>query len=250
MSDPNIEETTHFGFKSVSAEEKAERVADVFDSVADRYDVMNDLMSLGLHRVWKRFALSVRGLSPASRVLDLAGGTADLTSRAYFVTPNIVLADINDSMLRRGRDRLLDEGRVGVPCVRVDAEALPFADQSFDCVVLAFGLRNVTRKAEALASIYRVLARGGRLVVLEFSQVNFGPIRRVYDEYSFRILPWLGEHIAGSRASYEYLAESIRMHPDQVELQNMFEHAGFERCKYFNLTGGIVAVHRGYRLSS
>ena len=240
-------ETTHFGFESVGIDEKSDRVRAVFDSVAERYDLMNDLMSLGLHRIWKRFALDVCGLRASTRLLDLAGGTGDLTARAYSATQQIVLADINGPMLRRGRDRLLDEGKTGVRCVQVDAEDLPFADGSFDCVVMAFGLRNVTSKERALASIRRVLTRGGRLVVLEFSQVSNATLRRLYDEYSFRVLPSLGALIAGDAASYRYLAESIRMHPDQRALLGMFEAAGFERCRYFDLAQGVVAVHRGYR---
>jgi len=247
MSGKQPEETTHFGFESVGVGEKADRVRAVFDSVAGHYDVMNDLMSLGLHRIWKRFALDVCGLRPSTRLLDLAGGTGDLAVRAYAKTRHIVLADINGAMLQRGRDRLIDEGKVGVRSVQVDAEALPFADGAFDCVVMAFGLRNVTNKERALRSIHRVLARGGRLVVLEFSQVSDERLRRLYDAYSFRVLPWLGARIAGDASSYRYLAESIRVHPDQDALLRMFEEAGFERCRHFNLAQGVVAVHRGYR---
>ena len=247
MNGKQPEETTHFGFESVGVGEKADRVRAVFDSVAGHYDVMNDLMSFGLHRIWKRFALDVCGLRPSTRLLDLAGGTGDLAARAYARTRQIVLADINGAMLQRGRDRLIDEGKVGVRSVQVDAEALPFADGAFDCVVMAFGLRNVTNKERALRSIHRVLARGGRLVVLEFSQVSDERLRRFYDAYSFRVLPWLGARIAGDANSYRYLAESIRVHPDQDALLRMFEDAGFERCRHFNLAHGVVAVHRGYR---
>jgi demethylmenaquinone methyltransferase/2-methoxy-6-polyprenyl-1,4-benzoquinol methylase len=249
MDDPK---TTHFGFEQVSVDEKAGRVASVFDSVSERYDVMNDLMSFGMHRLWKRFAISVCGLRPGARVLDLAGGTGDMSALAYPVvgaSGEIVLADINRAMLQRGRDRLMDKGMLPrVRCVQVDAEALPFPDEHFDCVMMAFGLRNVTEKQRALESIYRVLRRGGRAIVLEFSQVTLAPLRPVYDAYSFRLLPALGERIARDGASYQYLAESIRMHPDQGTLLEMFSEAGFERCKYFNLAAGIVAVHRGYRL--
>ena len=248
MSDPW---TTHFGFETVEVDRKAERVRSVFDSVADHYDLMNDLMSFGLHRAWKRFAIGACGLREGVRLLDLAGGTGDLSARAHPLvgrTGEIVLADINASMLARGRDRLLDEGKsVRVRYVQADAESLPFGDGTFDCVVFGFGLRNVTRKEKALAAAHRVLRRGGRLVVLEFSAV-VPALRPLYDAYSFRVLPALGRGIAGDAASYRYLAESIRMHPTQDVLRGMLEDARFERCTYFNLAGGVVAVHRGYRL--
>ena len=247
------EPTTHFGFETVEVDRKAARVAGVFDSVAPRYDLMNDLMSLGLHRVWKRFAIGVCGLRPGAKLLDLAGGTGDMSALAYRAigaAGEIVLADINASMLRRGRDRLLDEGKLPrVSCVQVDAEQLPFPDRSFDCVVMAFGLRNVTLKERALESIHRILRRGGRLVVLEFSELKARPARPAYDLFSFWLLPALGKRIAGDAESYQYLAESIWMHPNQDALLGMFEAVGFERCSYFNLSAGIVAVHRGYRLA-
>jgi len=247
-------ETRHadFGFERVSEAEKDRRVAGVFDSVAARYDLMNDLMSFGLHRAWKRFAVAVCGLRPGMRVLDLAGGTGDLSALVYSEVGaggRIVLADINSSMLVRGRERLLDRGMLPrVQVARADAERLPFLDRSFDCVIMAFGLRNVTRKEVALAAIFRTLRPGGRLVVLEFSTAAGRVLRACYDAYSFKLLPALGRLVAGDEGSYRYLAESIRMHPDQSMLREMFEAAGFERCTFFNLTSGVVAVHRGYRL--
>ena len=248
----NDSETTHFGYQTVGVDEKANRVASVFHSVADRYDLMNDLMSMGMHRLWKRFAIDVCGLRPGMKLLDLAGGTADMTRLAYRAvgeTGSIVVADINASMLQVGRDRLVDAGMVPrARCVQVDAECLPFPAGTFDCVVMAFGLRNVTDKDRALRSINRVLRRGGRLVVLEFSTVRFAPLAPLYDWYSFRMLPALGKRVAGDADSYQYLAESIRMHPDQETLRTMMSDAGFGRCSVLNLSGGIVAVHRGYRL--
>jgi demethylmenaquinone methyltransferase/2-methoxy-6-polyprenyl-1,4-benzoquinol methylase len=244
-------ETTHFGYQTVDAREKARKVAGVFDSVASRYDVMNDLMSLGVHRLWKRFAVDLCGIRPGNRVLDLAGGTGDLSSRLLpLVGPKgrVVLSDINASMLQEGRKRLVDEGAVGnIAYAQADAEQLPFPDGTFDCVTIGFGLRNVTRKERALAAMYRVLKPGGRLIILEFSHPVAPGLKPAYDLYSFAILPILGKLVAGDAASYRYLAESIRMHPDQDTLLRMMEDAGFERCQYFNLSGGIVAVHRGYK---
>jgi len=240
---------THFGFETVDENEKAKRVAGVFTSVASKYDVMNDLMSAGLHRVWKRFAISVSGVRPGQRVLDVAGGSADLTRlflREVQETGQVVLTDINNAMLRVGRDRLLDEG-IATPVTQCDAEHLPFPDNYFDCVSIAFGLRNVTHKEAALAEIRRVLKPGGRVIVLEFSKVA-KPLEKAYDLYSFKVLPKLGQLIANDAESYRYLAESIRMHPGQEELKKMMEDAGLERVEYFNLTGGVVAVHRGYKL--
>ena len=239
---------THFGYQQVPEDEKAGRVARVFDSVASRYDLMNDLMSAGLHRLWKRVAIERCAVRPGERVLDLAGGTGDLArllaARAG-PTGEVVLTDINASMLRIGRDALLDAGTV-VPAVQCDAQRLPFADGRFDCVSIGFGLRNVTRKEQALAEMYRVLRPGGRLVVLEFSSV-WRPLKPLYDAYSFGVLPQLGRMFAGDPDSYRYLAESIRMHPGQDELKAMIEAAGFERVDYLNLSAGVVAVHRGFR---
>jgi len=239
---------THFGFETVAEEEKARRVAGVFDSVADKYDVMNDLMSVGLHRLWKRFAVGVSGVRPGQRVLDVAGGSADL-SRLFLKktgsSGQVVLTDINNAMLRVGRDRLLDEGIV-TPIAQCDAERIPFPDNYFDCVSIAFGLRNVTHKDAALREMHRVLKPGGRLIVLEFSKV-WKPLEPLYDAYSFKLLPKMGELVTGDADSYRYLAESIRMHPGQEELKQMMEEAGLERVEYFNLTGGVVAVHRGYK---
>jgi len=242
---------THFGFRDVPFGEKAKLVRNVFDSVADKYDVMNDLMSLGIHRIWKRIALQLSHVRPGESVLDLAGGTGDMTAlfqRRVGATGQVVLSDINAAMLSRGRDRLLDEGICGnVRYAQIDAEKLPFADDRFDCVCIAFGLRNVTHKETALQSILRVLKPGGRAIILEFSEVQGELMRKGYDLYSFKLLPLLGKWIAGDADSYRYLAESIRMHPNQERLKAMMEQAGFARCEYFNLTHGIVAVHRGYK---
>jgi demethylmenaquinone methyltransferase/2-methoxy-6-polyprenyl-1,4-benzoquinol methylase len=235
--------TAHFGYQEVPEEEKARRVADVFESVAGRYDLM-----AGLHRWWKRFAVEQSRVRPGERVLDVAGGTGDLT-RLYGERVGaggmVVLTDINGAMLTRGRDRLLDEGRA-VPALQCDAEHLPFPDETFDCVTVAFGLRNMTHKDVALREMTRVLRAGGRLIVLEFSRV-WKPLAPLYDLYSFRVLPRLGEVIARDAASYRYLAESIRMHPDQETLKNMMEQAGLEKVEYFNLAAGVVALHRGYK---
>jgi demethylmenaquinone methyltransferase/2-methoxy-6-polyprenyl-1,4-benzoquinol methylase len=244
-----MSKTTHFGFETVNEADKARKVAGVFTSVAGKYDVMNDLMSAGLHRVWKRFAVSLSGVREGQRVLDVAGGSADL-SRLFLkkVGSNgqVVLTDINNAMLRVGRDRLLDEG-FATPVTQCDAEHLPFPDNYFDCVSIAFGLRNVTHKDAALREMHRVLKPGGRLIVLEFSKVA-KPLEKIYDIYSFKLLPKIGQFIAGDADSYRYLAESIRMHPGQEELKQMMVDAGLERVEYFNMTGGVVAVHRGYKL--
>jgi demethylmenaquinone methyltransferase/2-methoxy-6-polyprenyl-1,4-benzoquinol methylase len=243
---------THFGFQQVPEHEKAGRVRAVFDSVADRYDLMNDLMSLGIHRLWKRQTVALSGVRRGQRVLDLAAGTGDLSARfAGLVGPEgiVVFSDINAAMLQRGRMRMVDEGRAGnVGYVQADAQQLPFRDNHFDCVTMAFGLRNVTAKEQALASIFRVLRPGGRVLVLEFSHPGSKPLRLAYDLYSFQVLPRLGRLVAGDSDSYRYLAESIRMHPDQETLKSMMEEAGFERCTYLNLTGGIVAIHRGFKV--
>jgi demethylmenaquinone methyltransferase/2-methoxy-6-polyprenyl-1,4-benzoquinol methylase len=245
-------ETTHFGYKEVPVEEKAGRVRAVFDSVASRYDLMNDLMSLGIHRLWKRQTVALAGVRRGQRVLDLASGTGDLAERFAGIVGAeglVIMSDINAAMLAQGRDRLLDLGRVGnLRYALADAERLPFAPETFDCVTIGFGLRNVTRKEWALAEMFRVLRPGGRALILEFSHPNSRALSRVYDLYSFSVLPGLGRLIAADAESYRYLAESIRMHPDQETLKAMMEAAGFERCSYFNLSGGIVAIHRGYKL--
>jgi demethylmenaquinone methyltransferase / 2-methoxy-6-polyprenyl-1,4-benzoquinol methylase len=244
-----MSKTTHFGFETVAEEEKAKRVAGVFTSVASKYDIMNDLMSVGLHRIWKRIAISISGVRAGQRVLDVAGGSADL-SRLFLkeVGPGgqVVLTDINNAMLRVGRDRLLDDG-IATPVTQCDAEHLPFPDNYFDCVSIAFGLRNVTHKDAALREMKRVLKPGGRVIVLEFSRVA-KPLEKFYDFYSFKLLPKMGQLIANDADSYRYLAESIRMHPGQEELKQMMIDAGLERVEYFNMTGGVVAVHRGYKL--
>lgn len=244
-----MSKTTHFGFQTVAEEEKAKKVAGVFTSVASKYDVMNDLMSVGLHRIWKRFAVGLANVHEGQRVLDIAGGSGDL-SRLFLDkvggSGQVVLTDINNAMLRVGRDRLLDEG-LATPAAQCDAEHLPFPDNYFDCVSIAFGLRNVTHKDAALREMHRVLKPGGRLIVLEFSKVA-KPLEKVYDFYSFKLLPKMGEIIANDADSYRYLAESIRMHPGQEELKQMMVDAGLERVEYFNMTGGVVAVHRGYKL--
>jgi len=241
---------TDFGFKEVEASEKAGKVAEVFHSVASRYDLMNDLMSVGLHRAWKMFAIVSANLQPGMRVLDIAGGTGDM-ARAFAkrvgTSGSVVLTDINASMLNIGRDRLLNQGLM-LPCVQCDAEALPFANNSFDLVCVAFGLRNMTHKELALAQMNRVLKPGGKLLVLEFSKIT-AALKPLYDAYSFKVLPWLGKKVAKDSASYQYLAESIRMHPDQETLKQMMEQAGFSRVGYHNLTAGVAALHMGYKLS-
>jgi demethylmenaquinone methyltransferase/2-methoxy-6-polyprenyl-1,4-benzoquinol methylase len=243
--------TTHFGFKQVKTEEKVRMVRGVFDSVAQRYDVMNDLMSLGIHRIWKRIAIQLANVREGDQVLDLAGGTGDLTllfEKRVGPKGRVVLADINSQMLRTGRDRLIDKGLVNnVSFAQVNAECLPFEDNTFDCVCIGFGLRNVTDKDAAIRSMLRVLKPGGRLIVLEFSHPTDKITEKVYDFYSFNLLPKIGKWVADDEDSYRYLAESIRMHPKQDELKQMMENAGFENCEYFNMTQGIVAVHRGYK---
>lgn len=247
----NDQSTTHFGFKKVSRAEKAGKVAEVFDSVASKYDIMNDVMSFGIHRLWKKFTLNLCGLREGHQVLDLAGGTGDLAiKQAEMVgeSGSVVLADINASMLLEGRDRMLDKGLVNrISTSQCNAEILPFQDNTFDCITIAFGLRNVTDKGKALESMHRVLKPGGRLCVLEFSRPIYQPLEKVYDFYSFKILPRMGELIARDRDSYQYLAESIRMHPDQQTLKTMMTDAGFDEVEIFNMTGGIVALHRAFK---
>jgi len=242
------EKTTHFGYREVPEDEKAKRVGDVFKSVAPSYDVMNDLMSLGLHRVWKRFALELSGVREGSRVLDVASGSGDL-ARAFAKragpTGEVWMTDINAAMLAVGRDRMIDAGFFP-PLALCDAEKLPFPDDTFDCVSVAFGLRNMTRKDRALAEMARVARPGGRVIVLEFSR-PWKPLEKAYDAYSFSILPALGKYVAKDEAAYRYLAESIRMHPDQEALKSMMEAAGLMRVDYFNLTAGVVALHRGFK---
>jgi demethylmenaquinone methyltransferase/2-methoxy-6-polyprenyl-1,4-benzoquinol methylase len=239
---------THFGFETVPEDEKAKRVSGVFTSVAGKYDLMNDLMSAGMHRIWKRYAVSISGVRTGQHVLDVAGGSADM-SRLFLnkvgANGQVVLTDINKAMLRVGRDRLLDEG-YSTPVMQCDAEHLPFPDNHFDCVSIAFGLRNVTHKDTALREMQRVLRPGGRLIVLEFSKVA-QPLEKIYDAYSFKLLPKIGQIVANDADSYRYLAESIRMHPGQEELKKMMEEASLENVEYFNMTGGVVAVHRGYK---
>ena len=237
---------TDFGFEKVREEDKARRVAGVFDSVAGRYDLMNDLMSLGMHRLWKFFAVQVARVHAGERVLDVASGSGDLARAFAARGADVCMSDINGPMLERGRDRLVDAGCL-VPAVRCDAERLPFPDAAFDCVTVGFGLRNMTRKDRALREMTRVLRKGGRLLVLEFSRIA-EPLQKPYDLYSFKVLPWLGQRIAGDAGAYRYLAESIRMHPDQDTLARMMEHAGLEKVEYFNLAAGAVAVHRGFKL--
>ncbi len=243
------ERDTHFGYESVAVHEKVARVGAVFDSVANRYDVMNDLMSGGMHRLWKRFTVGQSNLRPGMKVLDVAGGTADL-SRAFAKRVGkrgeVWLTDINGAMLSIGRDRLLDDG-LAAQVVQCNAEQLPFPDDYFDCVCVAFGLRNMTHKERALAQMQRTLKPGGKLLVLEFSKI-WAPLKPLYDAYSFTVLPQLGAKIAGDAESYRYLAESIRMHPDQDTLSELLMSAGFSRVRYFNLTGGVVALHEGVKL--
>ena len=250
-SEPVSEETTHFGYQTVRKSEKQAKVAEVFTSVARKYDVMNDLMSFGIHRLWKRFAISLTGVRSGQHVLDIAGGTGDLAkvfSREVGRSGRVVLSDINEAMLEIGRTRLINAGCNNVDFVLANAETLePFADNSFDLVTISFGLRNVTDKDKALAAMHRVLKPGGRLLVLEFSKPVFEPLSKAYDLYSFTALPIMGKLVAGDAESYQYLAESIRMHPDQTTLKGMMENAGFVNCDYHNLTGGIVAVHRGFK---
>ena len=240
---------THFGYEQIDVPEKKRKVAGVFDSVAPSYDLMNDLMSAGMHRAWKAFTIALSGIRPGERVLDVASGSGDLArvfARRAGPEGEVWLTDINRTMLARGRDRLLDEGRA-LPLAQCDAERLPFRADYFDCVSVAFGLRNMTHKETALAEMRRVLKPGGRLLVLEFSRV-WQPLARAYDWYSFKVLPWLGSRIAGDADSYRYLAESIRVHPDQEQLKTLMEQAGLARVEYFNLSAGVAALHRGYKV--
>lgn len=244
----NKQEQTHFGFEQIAEAEKARRVAQVFDSVAQRYDLMNDLMSAGMHRLWKAFTIARSGVRHGSRVLDVAGGTGDLAlafARKVGKSGQVWLTDINNAMLTHGRDRLCDKGFL-LPVAQCDAEKLPFPDEYFDCVTVGFGLRNMTHKDAALTEMRRVLRPGGCLLVLEFSQV-WKPLAPIYDFYSFKVIPRIGEMITRDAASYRYLAESIRMHPDQETLKEMMEQAGLEKVEYFNLTLGVVALHRGFK---
>ena len=246
------DDTTHFGFEQVAYDDKVNKVAGVFHSVASKYDVMNDLMSFGIHRVWKRYTIEMSGVRPGHNVLDLAGGTGDLAAKFARIVGqqgSVTVADINDSMLKVGRERLLDKGIAGnVQYVQANAECLPFPDNHFDAITIAFGLRNVTDKNAALRSMYRVLKPGAPLLVLEFSKPESELLSKIYDTYSFKLLPVMGKVIADDPDSYRYLAESIRMHPDQETLKGMMIDAGFEKCEYFNLTGGVVALHRGYKI--
>jgi len=242
------EKRTHFGYEQVDASKKSERVADVFHSVAAKYDIMNDLMSGGVHRLWKRFTIESSAARSGQKILDIAGGTGDLTTKfSKIVGPEgeVILADINSSMLQVGRDKLINMGVAGnVKCVQADAQALPFPENYFDCITIAFGLRNVTDKDEALRSMHRILKPGGRLLVLEFSKPSSSLLEKVYDGYSFKLLPFMGKLVANDSDSYRYLAESIRMHPDQETLKTMALNAGFDSCRYYNMTGGIVALHK------
>ena len=243
------EKTTHFGFKTVNEAEKQQKVGEVFHSVAQKYDVMNDVMSAGMHRMWKRFAVDTSGVKAGDKVLDIAGGSGDLSklfSKKVGTSGQVILTDINASMLAVGRDRMIDAG-LSVPAAQCNAEFLPFADNSFDCVIVAFGLRNMTHKDAALKEMQRVLKVGGRLLVLEFSKV-WQPLEKIYDAYSFKLLPFMGKLIAKDAESYEYLAESIRMHPDQEALKSMMETAGLSHVDYYNLSAGVVALHKGYKL--
>ncbi len=243
-----MSEQTHFGFETVSERDKSRKVAGVFSSVARKYDIMNDLMSLGLHRLWKTFAINASGVKPGQRVLDVASGSGDLArafARRVGPTGEVWATDINRDMLDVGRDRLLDHGVI-LPLAQCDAEALPFPSNYFDCVSVAFGLRNMTHKDKALAEMCRVLRPGGRVLVLEFSRIA-KPLEKPYDWYSFHALPWLGQRIAGDADSYRYLAESIRMHPDQESLRELMEQAGLEDVEYLNMAAGVVALHRGYK---
>lgn len=251
MKNHNDPSKTHFGYETVETTEKAHRVAEVFHSVAEKYDLMNDLMSLGIHRLWKKLAIDLLSVRSGHHVLDIAGGTGDLTakiSKQIGEKGKVILSDINSSMLSVGKDRLLDLGIYNnVDFVLADAEKLPFEDNSFDRMIIGFGLRNVTDKDAALRSMFRTLKPGGRAIILEFSKPTLPGLKPIYDTYSFKILPWLGKKILNDAESYQYLAESIRMHPDQATLKTMMENAGFEKCDVHNVTGGIVAIHRGYK---
>ncbi len=242
------DKTTHFGYKTVEETEKQQKVGEVFHSVASKYDLMNDVMSAGLHRGWKRFAVNISGVKAGDKVLDIAGGSGDLSklfAKKVSSTGEVILTDINASMLAVGRDRMIDAG-LSVPATQCNAEKLPFADNSFDCVIVAFGLRNMTHKEVALKEMQRVLKVGGRLLVLEFSKV-WQPLEKLYDIYSFKLLPFMGKLIARDEASYQYLAESIRMHPDQETLKKMMQDAGLVKVDYYNLSAGVVALHKGYK---
>ena len=244
-----MKQTTHFGYKTVEESEKQQRVSEVFHSVASKYDIMNDVMSAGLHRTWKRFAVDISGVKAGDSVLDIAGGSGDLSklfAKKVGQQGSVTLTDINASMLAVGRDRMIDAG-LNVPAMQCNAEALPFVDNSFDCVIVAFGLRNMTHKDIALKEMQRVLKVGGRLLVLEFSKV-WQPLEKAYDFYSFKFLPFMGKLIAKDASSYEYLAESIRMHPDQETLKQMMLDADFGKVDYYNLSAGVVALHKGYKL--
>lgn len=249
----NPNKTTHFGFETIAENEKQKKVGEVFHSVAQKYDIMNDVMSAGLHRIWKRFAVDVSGVGPGDKVLDIAGGSGDLSrlfakkveTQSATNPGQVILTDINASMLGVGRDRMIDAG-LNVPASQCNAEQLPFADATFNCVIVAFGLRNMTHKDRALAEMQRVLKPGGRLLVLEFSKV-WHPLEKLYDNYSFKLLPKLGKWIANDEPSYRYLAESIRMHPDQETLKHMMLDAGFGKVDYYNLTAGVVALHKGIK---
>ncbi|NNJ91816.1 MAG: bifunctional demethylmenaquinone methyltransferase/2-methoxy-6-polyprenyl-1,4-benzoquinol methylase UbiE [Gammaproteobacteria bacterium] len=247
----NEQDTTHFGYETVNTEDKAKRVRGVFDSVAGNYDLMNDLMSMGVHRLWKRFAVELAGVRSGHKILDLASGTGDLAGRFSGLVGAdglVVMSDINAAMLNEGRSRMVDDGHIGnIQYSQINAEQIPFPDNTFDCITIGFGLRNVTDKQAALNSMYRALKPGGRLLVLEFSHPTTKPLQSIYDLYSFKLLPLMGKLVARDEDSYRYLAESIRMHPDQDSLKEMFVSAGFEDCDYHNLTGGIVAVHRGFK---
>ena len=242
------EHNTHFGFKTVAEADKAKKVGEVFHSVASKYDLMNDVMSAGMHRGWKRFAVEISGVRSGDKVLDIAGGSGDLSklfAKKVGTEGQVILTDINESMLAVGRDRMLDAG-LQVPALQCDAEKLPFPDQYFDCVIVAFGLRNMTHKDLALAEMQRVLKVGGRLLVLEFSKV-WQPLSKIYDVYSFKLLPMMGKLLAHDAESYQYLAESIRMHPDQETLKQMMVDAGLSKVDYYNLSAGVVALHKGYK---
>ena len=244
-------DSTDFGFKTVPKNEKADLVAGIFNSVADRYDLMNDLMSIGIHRIWKRFTIELSAVREGNSVLDIAGGTGDLAIKFSDIVGSngtVVLADINESMLKVGRNKLLDKcWRPNINFVQTDAQKLPFPDATFECITIAFGLRNVTDKSAALKSMYRALKPGGRLLILEFSKPTNEVLAKAYDAYSFHILPLMGKIVANDSDSYKYLAESIRLHPDQEALQTLVEDAGFANCDYYNMTGGIVAIHRGIK---
>lgn len=253
MKKPSEQKSTHFGFKTIDAADKVKRVGEVFHSVAGKYNVMNDVMSLGMHRLWKRFAIQHTGLKPGEIALDLAGGTGDLTkllAKKVGKAGRVILSDINASMLNEGRDRLTDENIIeNISFSQVNAEELPFADNSFHAVIISFGLRNVTHKEKALHSIYRVLKPGGKALILEFSTPKNSLLKKIYDKYSFSFIPKFGEWVAKDKDSYQYLVESIRMHPGQEEMLTMLKDVGFEKPNYYNLAGGIVALHYGYKVA-